>query len=284
MELEILKFLQSIRSEWLNFVFETITTLGEQNFYIFLVSLILWCYDKKTGYRVAFIMLVSGAINTGIKDIIQRPRPIGSPGLTSIRVHTATGYSFPSNHTQTATSAYTTLAINFKKKWLYVLSFFAVFFIGISRNYLAVHWPTDVAAGWILGIVISLSANYFLQKIEEQKKYALSLLFFPIFLIALPFSKDVSFLKFFGTFTGLILGYLLDNYYFMFQIPEKPLRKIGRLLIGLAGAALIMVGYQSLIPGYKDIPGLVFFKYQLLGLWLTIGAPIFFQKTNQPNE
>ena len=70
-----------------------------------------------------------------------------------MRVETATGYSFPSGHTQTATTFWTSLAVQLKKKkWVYVLAVVMAVGAGISRLYLAVHWPMSScsrAYSWI---------------------------------------------------------------------------------------------------------------------------------------
>ena len=95
------------------------------------------------------------ALNGAIKDYFKVERPIGKFGLESMRVETATGYSFPSGHTQTATTFWTSLAVQLKNKWVYVLAAVMAIGAGISRLYLAVHWPMDVVVGLILGFLFT---------------------------------------------------------------------------------------------------------------------------------
>jgi len=102
-----------------------------------------------------FLSVTSGAlVSTLMKLYFERPRPDLVEHLDM--VHTP---SFPSGHALITTVAYLTLAalvMRFFEDWrvrAYVL-FVAVFvalIVGISRIYLGVHWPTDVAAGWALG-------------------------------------------------------------------------------------------------------------------------------------
>ena len=94
------------------------------------------------------------AISYLLKHYYERPRPDIVEHLDVI--HTA---SFPSGHATVTTVAYLTLAalvIRFFPDWrvrLYVLAVavFVSFIVGVSRVYLGVHWPSDVAAGWALG-------------------------------------------------------------------------------------------------------------------------------------
>ena len=130
--LEILKFIQSFSNDTFDFLFELITMLGEDYFFIIVTALFYWCFNKNLGYKLAFIYLTSGTINTMIKEIIKFPRPIGYEGIRSIRVETAGGYSFPSGHTQQTTSLFTTLMIVFKKKWLYFVGIISMLLVAFS--------------------------------------------------------------------------------------------------------------------------------------------------------
>lgn len=281
MELDILLFFQSIRSTGLTWLFETMSMLGEQNSYIIFVSFLLWCFNKQAGLRIAFIMLFSGVINTGIKDLVQRPRPIGSLGLTSLREQTAGGFSFPSNHTQTSTAVATSASLEFRHKRVYLIAALFAFLVGLSRLYLGVHWPTDVLTGWVLGLIISLAVHKFICFAEEAKKnYLLILLIIPYFAIYF-IALDDGFPKFAGTFIGLLIGYLLDSYHFNFSIPASIFRKAARFVVGIIGAIVILSCFKFLIPGYKACGHLVSTKYFLLGLWLSFGAQMFFNDSSE---
>ncbi|WP_295814949.1 phosphatase PAP2 family protein [uncultured Nitratireductor sp.] len=103
----------------------------------------------------ALFSVGSGAlVSYTLKNYYERPRPDIVEHLDVI--HTA---SFPSGHATVTTVAYLTLAAlvtRFFPDWrvrLYVLAVavFVSFLVGVSRVYLGVHWPSDVAAGWALG-------------------------------------------------------------------------------------------------------------------------------------
>ena len=56
------------------------------------------------GERLLFALIGNVALNTGVKEFFKVQRPIGVDGIESMRVSTATGYSFPSGHTQIGTT------------------------------------------------------------------------------------------------------------------------------------------------------------------------------------
>ena len=76
-----------------------------------MTAIMYWCVNKKYGQKLLFALIPNIVINTGIKEFVKAPRPIGTAGLESLRVSTATGYSFPSGHTQTATTFWTSLKL-----------------------------------------------------------------------------------------------------------------------------------------------------------------------------
>jgi undecaprenyl-diphosphatase len=108
--------------------------------------------------RLALLGLVSviagSALMHLLKDGYDRPRPALVEHGTLV-----TNASFPSGHSTMATMVYLTLGIllartEVKKRvrvFIVTISVIIVILVGVSRVYLGVHWPTDIAAGWALG-------------------------------------------------------------------------------------------------------------------------------------
>jgi len=149
---------------WLEQTAAEITALGGTaplTLFILAVAGFLWL-DGKRAMLVLVLISVGGGVllSFGLKNLIGRPRPSVVPHLTV--VSTA---SFPSGHAFLSAVVYLTLgillaaALSRKRLKLYILlvAVMMTFFIGISRVYLGVHYPTDVLAGWTGGIVWALS-------------------------------------------------------------------------------------------------------------------------------
>ena len=127
--------------------------------------------DKKY-FKIFFLVnLVAIIINNILKIIIHRPRP-----TNTMLFSYESSYSFPSSHALISVVFYGLLIyyiLKFvDKKWLrYLLVSFLsalIFFIGLSRIYLGVHYATDVVAGYILGVIyLFLVIKYFLSKITH---------------------------------------------------------------------------------------------------------------------
>ncbi|MFH1367807.1 MAG: glycosyltransferase family 39 protein [Elusimicrobiota bacterium] len=107
----------------------------------------------------AGILLAGGIIIALIKDIIGRSRPLALwGGLVNSFGERHFGSSFPSGHAETAFSAATYLAYKVRKFWWIVLFFAIAFFTGLSRIYVGVHFPVDVAIGSVIGVVFTVIA------------------------------------------------------------------------------------------------------------------------------
>jgi undecaprenyl-diphosphatase len=118
-------------------------------------------FGKKTGRKIALAGLVALAIgfasSTLLKDLTMRPRPFLSLDEVRLLVSAPHSYAFPSGHTTSAFAAASGTALAAKKLlkrvplWCWATLPLAAA-ISYSRIYVGVHWPTDVAAGMLLGL------------------------------------------------------------------------------------------------------------------------------------
>jgi undecaprenyl-diphosphatase len=146
------------RSGGLTFLAKGLTALGTDvavySALILGALVCAWRRERPLAGVLAVIILLSGQlVRLGINHAIARPRP-----PAALRLVHAGGFSFPSGHTTLATLAYALLAVllsmSFPRcRWVFVAAAVALAVgVGLSRVYLAVHWTTDVAGGWLLGI------------------------------------------------------------------------------------------------------------------------------------
>jgi len=108
--------------------------------------------EMKRGFESALSIGISLVIAGGVKNMINRPRPYQAYP-NEIKTYSFTdGKSFPSGHTTLAFATATSLALEYKKWYITVPAFAWAASVGYSRMTLGKHYPTDVAAGAIVGI------------------------------------------------------------------------------------------------------------------------------------
>lgn len=286
MQDQILLFFHGFLNGSVDKVIELITMLGEEVVAVCFVAIMYWCIDKKKAISSCVLLLSSLTITCVIKAIVRYPRPFTViKDLDATRVETATGYSFPSGHTTSASSIYTSLAIFFKKRWLTVLCAIIILLVGLSRMCLAVHWPMDVLVGWIIGIGFTLAfANKFYEVFcdkERSNKFCISyslIMGIPGLILAILLSldmvdkmafEDIMLFCIFGYST--VLGYYLEGKQTDFSTKGSILNKVLRVLIGVVGIFAIRSGLKAVFPKLAIFN---FIRYSLIGLWAFYFYPL----------
>jgi hypothetical protein len=140
--------------DWLIGPMNVFTFTGTAEFFLLVMPAIYWCWDSRLGLRVGIAILISIAVNLILKSIFHDPRPYWADPRVRLLTEPETSFGVPSGHAQTSVVIWGLLAAYFKKPWAWLVAVIIVFFTGVSRVYLGVHFPTDVLAGWILGVVI----------------------------------------------------------------------------------------------------------------------------------
>ncbi len=180
MDIQYLLWLQSIRQSMggsLDSFFLFLSKLPISNTPIIVMTLIYWCVDNCAG----MYLILNYGWGTTINQLIKNSVCLYRPWIRDARVipvagavPDATGYSFPSGHTCSASTLYGGIGYWYRKhKWISIPLFVLVLLIGFSRNYLGVHHPQDVIVGLVEGFGIVLLNFWALNKIEKEGKGAL---------------------------------------------------------------------------------------------------------------
>ena len=157
MELNFLYALQEWHTPILDKIMIFITTLGNGGIFWICLGLALAVIPKTR--KCGICMLLSMALtfilgNLVIKNIVARPRPFTIATEIALKIPQPGEYSFPSGHTMNSFTAAATVFLFYKKPG--IAAFVLAALIAFSRMYLFVHYPTDILAGMVLGIVDAL--------------------------------------------------------------------------------------------------------------------------------
>ena len=282
-ELEILKWLEGLRTSFLNVLFESITLLGEETLIILLVVALWFAVDKKLAQQVFFVTATSLSVNGIIKNFAQVPRPF-TKGISCVRVDTATGYSFPSGHTQGFATWSSFFAIKVKKIWLSVLVGVLITLEAVSRLYLGAHYPSDVIVAVVLGVSLSAFGNYLFVKVKDTKK-----LYLGTFLIMTPFIAYFLYVadplfadlfKTFGMIGGMVVVSFLDEKTEPLSYEVAWWKKVIRIVLGV----VIAVALKEVIKRmnvFEVMPISLFIdaiRYFVVVMAVGVLCPLLFKK------
>ena len=148
---------QNLHNSILDPLMVAYTSLGNYSIIWFLAAAVMVYFPKtrKAGVLVLLAIFLGYMVNNFvIKDLIERPRPwVDISGLEPL-IYASNPNSFPSGHTCIAFAVAGIICRTLSKKWALV-SVAAAILMGFSRLYVGVHYPTDVIAGAVIGIICS---------------------------------------------------------------------------------------------------------------------------------
>ena len=276
--IDCIQQIQQVQSPALTAFFRGITLTGNEVFFLALIPLLFWCIDRRLGVRLAVAFLLSAYVNEQLKVLFAHPRPFEFDA--ALKLHPATGYGFPSGHSQLAVTTWGFLAYHYRRRWLWGLAVVFTVLVGFSRVYLGVHFPTDVLAGWGIGAVLLVGylmlENKAIRKVRNGNphfRWILGVLI-PLACLMCPPTASAAMATFLGAGAGLLLMARTANF-----CTDGGVRlRLGRFLCGWVGLALIYGGLRFAFPGRGEAlyEPLRYVRYTLTGLWVTWLAPLVF--------
>ena len=153
-----LRLLESVRIPALNVFFSGITYCGDEIAFMVVAFALFWCVNKRTGYYAFLVGLFGTVGNQWLKIACRIPRPwVLDPNFTIVESAraAATGYSFPSGHTQNAVGTFGAMALRTERKWVRGVCIALIVLVPFSRMYLGVHTPLDVGVAFLTALALA---------------------------------------------------------------------------------------------------------------------------------
>jgi membrane-associated phospholipid phosphatase len=266
---------------------QVFTFIGNQEFYLLLFPLLFWCIDRAIGARVAVLYLLSVVLNTNIKDFVAQPRPYElSPEIAQVDPAGdyiyGEGFGFPSGHAQWSITIWGALALWMRKGWFWVVASILVLLIGLSRLVLGLHFPTQVLAGWGIGLAVIVAYLLLTMPIERWLS-ALRFEFQLLVAIVLPLGllwihPVADTIAAMAVLMGLGIGLALCQRFVAFSVKGVWWQQTARYIVGIIVLLAIYLGLSAVFPeeGESSYIQLRFVRYALLGVWISYGAPWLF--------
>lgn len=155
--MDFLYWLEDLRNPVVDEIMLAVTRLGEETAFLALALIFFWCVDKRKGYYIMGVGFLGIMANQFLKLWFRIPRPwIKDPDFTILEQarDAASGYSFPSGHTQTAVGTFGSIAAGSTVKWVRVICIALAVLVSFSRMYIGVHTPMDVAVSILIAVLL----------------------------------------------------------------------------------------------------------------------------------
>lgn len=292
--MELLYWFESIRTPALDIIMQTVTRLGEETVFMLIAMLVFWCVDKRRGYYLLSVGFVGTLINQWLKIVFRIPRPwVLDPNFQIVESarEAASGYSFPSGHTQSAVGTFGGVARFASSIWLKVACVILALLTAVSRMYLGVHTPADVGVSLVVAVVLIFVLYPLFESTLwfPNRMYAIigvmltASLAFVGFMEFYPFPADVdaanlaSALKnsytMLGSVAGMLAVYAFDSKVVKFSTRApwwgQAIKLVGGLALAIAVKSLLKAPLLALCDGHAVAHALRYCALVLVagGLW-----------------
>lgn len=282
--MELLYALENIRTPLLDTVMGLVTNLGGEAVFIAAAIIVFWCLSKSCGYYMMTVGFAGTIINQFLKLWFRIPRPwVKDPGFTIVESARAeaTGYSFPSGHTQNAFAVFGAPARYFKSTALRIVLVLLIALTAFSRMYVGVHTPLDVGVSLIVGTVLVFVIYPFFRDMDRSPKkvYIIFGIFivmaaaFVVFVELYDFPADIdtdnyasglknAYMILFCA-VGLLLTFYVDTKYIRFPTQAVWWAQIIKVVAGLgillALKAVLKAPLLALFGGHSAAHGVRYF-------------------------
>ena len=270
--MKFLYLLENIRFPLLDELMLLITQLGEETAFLAVALIVFWCVDKRRGYYIMAVGFVGTIFNQFLKLLCRVPRPwILDPNFKPVEgsVEAATGYSFPSGHSQSSVGTFGALAVTVKQKVLRCLLIAICVLVPLSRMYLGVHTPADVLVGALCAVALIFGFRFILNGKNLKPMMLIMACISVFFLIFVQFLLNpqnldahnyASGLKnaytLLGSIFGVLVVYFVDEKWVHFEVKAIWWAQLLKIAGGIGLVLLVKSGLKTPLDAlFGEYPG-----------------------------
>lgn len=276
--MSFLYFLENIRNPVLDALFSIVTLCGEETIFMAVGMIVFWCFNKNQGYYLLCVGFLGTVLNQFLKMVFRVPRPwVKDPNFTIVESarDAASGYSFPSGHTQTSVGLFGGIARANSNRILRIAMIALCILVPLSRMYLGVHTPADVGVSLGIALLFILIGYPLFQKAATSPRLMYGILFsltavmiaYLCFICFYPFPESVysaetihnlesarkNGFTLMGCILGIILVYTADIRWIRFETTAvwwaQIIKAVGGIALVLAAKELLRFPLNAILDG-----------------------------------
>ena len=262
--MSFLYWLESLRIPLITEIMLLITHLGEETAFLVAAIIVFWCVSKKRGYYLMAIGFIGTIANQFLKMLFRVPRPwVLDENFTAVEgaKAEATGFSFPSGHTQNSVGTFGALGYTAQHRWSRIACIVIAILVPFSRMYLGVHTPQDVIVSVVVALALVLLLHPVIYGAGRKRMYVLLgtmlsvCVGYLLFVHLYPFPADVdperlesgivNGYTLLGSIVGMLIAYIVDEKWLHFPVKAKWWAQFLKVVIGLAIVLAVKSGLKA---------------------------------------
>ena len=251
-EVSLIARMQEVLGSFGMTVSKLFSFIGGEEVSLLVLLVVLFCWSREAGKRSALTLLAATAWFPMVKNVVLRSRPymahpddvrieqIPEPDADPMDI-VQQGYSLPSGHSAMSLAIFGSIARESRKKWTWTLAILLPLLIGISRVAVGAHYPTDVLAGWAIGLAAMGFTALLEKKVKNETVRYLILL--ATVLPGVFWCNSRDYFSALGAMIGAVIALPYEEKYVHF----KDTRKVPVMILRVIGAGAIYFLLNTLL-------------------------------------